>query len=125
MVAWKSSGRAGDLRLRCRGELEFDGHAAFSLEVSADRPTAVGDLRLEIPLRREAARYMMGMGRPGGLRPAKFQWQWDRQFHQDSVWLGDVNAGLRCQLFGENYRRPLVNSHYHRRPALPAAGLVQ
>ncbi len=113
VVTWKTNGRAGEVRLRCRGEMEFDGHAAFALEVSADRPTAVGDLRLEIPLRREVARYMMGLGRPGGLRPAKYQWHWDRQFHQDSLWLGDVNAGLRCQLFGENYRRPLINCHYH------------
>ena len=121
-AAWKSKSRAGDLRLGCRGELEFDGHAEFSLEVTADRATAVSDLRLEIPLRREAARYMMGMGRPGGLRPAAFQWRWDQKNHQDSVWLGDVNAGLRCQLFGENYRRPLVNIHYHHLPlCLPPA----
>ena len=113
IVAWRSSSRAGDLRLRCQGELEFDGHAEFSMEVAADRTTTVSDLRLEIPLCREAARYMMGMGQPGGLRPAKFQWRWDQKNHQDSVWLGDVNAGLRCQLFGENYRRPLINCHYH------------
>jgi hypothetical protein len=121
-AAWRSSGRAGELRLGCRGELEFDGHATFSLEVSAERATAVSDLRLEIPLHREAARYMMGMGRPGGLRPAAFQWRWDEKNHQDSVWLGDVNAGLRCQLFGENYRPPLVNIHYHHQPLrLPPA----
>ena len=36
-AAWRSSSRAGDLRLRCRGELEFDGHATFSLEVAAER----------------------------------------------------------------------------------------
>ncbi|MGA2618043.1 MAG: glycoside hydrolase domain-containing protein [Thermoguttaceae bacterium] len=112
-AAWQSTSRAGDLRLCCRGELEFDGHAAFHLEVTADRATPVSDLRLEIPLCREAARYMMGMGRPGGLRPARFDWHWDHRFHQDSLWLGDVNAGLRCQLFGENYRRPLINCHYH------------
>jgi hypothetical protein len=122
IAAWKSTSRAGDLRLRCQGEMEFDGHAVFSMEVSADRTTAVGDLRLEIPLRREAARYMMGLGRPGGLRPAAYQWRWDREHNQDSVWLGDVNAGLRCQWFGENYRRPLVNVHYHDGPlCLPPA----
>ena len=33
-----------------------------------------------------------------------------------------MNAGLRCQLFGENYRRPLVNIHYHHLPlCLPPA----
>ena len=65
---------------------------------------------------------MMGMGRPGGLRPAAFQRRGNQKNHQDSVWLGDVNAGLRCQFFGENYRRPLVNIHYHHQPlCLPPA----
>jgi hypothetical protein len=121
-TAWKYTSRAGDLRLDCRGEMEFDGHITFSVQAAADRETPVSDLRLEIPLRRDAARYMMGMGRPGGLRPAEYQWRWDRRKNQDSVWLGDVNAGLRCQLFGENYRRPLINVHYHHVPLnLPPA----
>jgi hypothetical protein len=122
VVGWKSTGRAGDVRFGCRGEMEADGHVTFSVQATADRPTAVSDLRLEIPLRRDAARYMMGMGRPGGLRPAEHQWRWDAKKHQESVWVGDVNAGLRCRLFGENYRRPLINVHYHHVPLnLPPA----
>ena len=35
---------------------------------------------------------------------------------QDSVWIGDVNAGLRCQLTGENYERPAI--HEAKRPEL-------
>jgi hypothetical protein len=121
-IAWKSGSGAGPLRLRCQAEMESDGHLAFTMQVTADRPVPVSDLRLEIPLRREAARYMIGMGRPGGLRPAEHTWKWDRKNNQDSIWLGDVNAGLRCRLYGENYRRPLINIHYHHGPLnLPPA----
>jgi hypothetical protein len=121
-VVWRSESRAGPLRLRCRGEMEFDGHIAFAMQLTSDRATPVSDLRLEIPLRREAARYMMGMGRPGGFRSAEHKWKWDRKNNQDSIWLGDVNAGLRCRLYGENYRRPLINIHYHHGPLnLPPA----
>ena len=105
-VVWGSESRAGPLRLRCQGEMEFDGHVALAMQLTSDRAAPVSDLRLEVPLRREVARYMMGMGRPGGLRPAEHRWKWDRKNNQDSLWLGDVNAGLRCQLYGENYRRP-------------------
>ena len=39
-----------------------------------------------------------------------------------AFWPGDVNAGLRCQWFGENYRFRLVNVHYHDGPlCLPPA----
>lgn len=121
-VTWKSEGRAGPLRLACRGEMEFDGHLDFKVEVTTEEASALGDLRLEIPLRRDVARYMMGMGRAGGLRPAEHAWKWDRKNNQDSIWIGDVNAGLRCRLYGENYRRPLINIHYHHGPLnLPPA----
>ncbi len=75
---------------------------------------------------RRAIGYMMGMGRPGGLRPAEHTWKWDPKNNQDSIWLGDVNAGLRCQLFGENYCRPLINIHYHHGPLnLPPARHIE
>jgi len=121
-IAWQSTSRAGPLRLCCQGDMEFDGHLTFTMQLTAERATAVDDLRLEIPLRADVARYLMGMGRPGGLRPAEHQWRWDRKNNQDGIWLGDVNAGLRCQLFGENYRRPLINIHYRHLPLnLPPA----
>jgi len=121
-VVWRSTSHSGPLRLSCQGDMEFDGHLTFSMELTAERATVVNDLRLEIPLRGDVARYLMGMGRPGGLRPAEHTWHWDRKNNQDSIWLGDVNAGLRCQLFGDNYRRPLINIHYRHLPLnLPPA----
>lgn len=121
-AAWRSVSSAGNLKLRCEGSMEFDGHITFHMQLTANRATKVNDLLLEIPLCRDVSRYMMGMGRTGGLRPTEHQWQWDKRKNQDSVWLGDVNAGLRCRLFGENYRRPVINIHYHHMPLnLPPA----
>ena len=73
--------------------MEFDGHLSFSMELTAERATAVNDLRLEIPLRADVARYLMGMGRPGGLRPAEHTWHWDRKNNQDSYFAGPVPDG--------------------------------
>jgi len=89
--------------------MESDGFLQFQVTVTADRETDVNDILLEVPLRADAARYLMGMNRPGGFRPARHEWHWDRAKNQDSVWVGDVNAGLRLRLKGENYVRPLVN----------------
>ncbi|MBN2021555.1 MAG: hypothetical protein JW809_02070 [Pirellulales bacterium] len=121
-VAWHAESTVDALRLRCDGRMEFDGCVEYRLRLTADEPTDVKDLRLEIPLRRDVARYMMGLGRPGGLRPARFTWKWDRAKHQDCVWVGDVNAGVQCRLFGENYVHPLMNQYYAERPLnLPPA----
>lgn len=121
VVRWESQAVGGSLNLAARAQMEFDGYVEYRLQLTAERPTPVRDVRLEIPLRRDAAIYMMGMGRQGGLRSAEHEWRWDQRKHQDSVWLGDVNAGLRCQLFGENYQRPtVVEGKLHDLP-LPAA----
>jgi len=63
---------------------------------------------LVLPMNRDVAVYMMGLGRQGGFRPLTHRWKWNKMLHQDSVWLGDVNAGLRCQWFDRNYQRPII-----------------
>jgi len=107
---------AGPLTLLCRTTMEFDGYANFQLTLAAKQDTPVRDIRLEIPLRRDVARYMIGMGKTGGYRPKEWHWKWDAKKHQDSLWVGDVNAGLQCKLKGPNYTWPLVNVHYHHKP---------
>ena len=58
------------------------------------------DIRLEIPLRKDVAVYMMGLGRKGGYRPKEWKWVWDVERANNSVWLGDYNAGLQLKLKG-------------------------
>ena len=74
------------------------------------------DIRLEMPLVKEAAKYMMGLGFKGGRRPASFEWVWDVKKDQDSAWLGDADAGLQFKLKAENYARPLLTNFYEDGP---------
>jgi len=111
-AVWESSSTAGDLSLRCDGLLEFDGYGELQLAVTAQRTTSIDDIRVEIPLRREAIPYMMGLGVNGGFRPRRHDWKWDPARLQDSVWLGDVNGGVRWQLLDDKYQRPLVGETF-------------
>lgn len=115
-AAWRSVSHSTDLTLSVEGELEFDGFVQYRLTLQSLKPVNLGDARLEIPLRRDVAKYLMGMGRKGGTRPPKLQWKWDPRNHQDELWVGDVNAGLRCQLRGDNYARPFMNIYYSEHP---------
>ena len=112
----ESSSRSRSLKLAVSAKSEFDGFTDYRLALTADREVAVDDIRLEIPMRAEVARYLMGMGVKGGLRTQPLDWKWSPERHQDSVWLGDVNAGLQLKLKGENYSRPLVNIYYAKKP---------
>ena len=96
-VTWESTSRAGPFALHCRAKLECDGYVNFRLTLSGknlQEAAALKDIRLEIPLRREIATYMMGLGRKGGYRPAKWDWKWDVRYANNHFWIGDVNAGL-------------------------------
>ena len=99
-VFCESRSSGGPLRMTCRAKMEFDGYIDFRVGLRADRPADLKDVRLQIPLRRETATYMMGLGRNGGYRPKQWKWAWEGNRANNLVWLGDVHAGLQCKLKG-------------------------
>jgi hypothetical protein len=115
-VAWEAESRAGPFALSCRAQMEFDGFVEFEVSLTARDAVEVNDIRLEMPLAKDVAKYMMGLGFKGGFRPARFEWAWDRKKNQDALWIGDVNAGLQCNLRDENYSRPLNTNFYLSKP---------
>jgi hypothetical protein len=126
-VGWRAESQAGPLALNVQGTMEFDGFVEFKVSVALasspspspsqpSSPFEVSDICLEVPLLRDAARYMMGLGYKGGLRPPEFSWNWDRTKNQDVLWLGDVNGGLQVSLRDENYSRPLNTNFYLSKP---------
>jgi hypothetical protein len=95
-----SHGSVAGLRADSSARMEFDGHINFRLRVRADAAVRLADIRLEIALRPEAAEYMMGFGRKGGIRPPEWQWKWNIDRANNNVWLGAHDAGLQCKLKG-------------------------
>ena len=71
-ATWPIHAEARDLRLTGEGALSFYGHATMRLLLSARWKISLHDLRLEIPYAESAARYFMGLGRPGGGRPRRW-----------------------------------------------------
>ena len=102
-VTWQTTSKADGLLLVCSMKIECDGWTSFDLTLCAERPIKLNDVRLEIPLRREVAKYMMGLGQKGGPRPK--DWKWNPALSNNNVWIGDVNAGLFLKGWG-----------YHRQP---------
>jgi hypothetical protein len=115
-VVWEAESRSGLFVLSCSAQMEFDGFVEFKLRLEAESAAEVDDIRLEIPLVRDVAKYMMGLGFKGGLRPSQFEWAWDQTKNQDALWIGDVNAGLQVNWRDENYSRPLNTNFYLSKP---------
>jgi hypothetical protein len=115
-VRWTASSAAGPLRMAISGTLEADGNMEYQVRVGATRQTQLGDVRLELPIDSAVARYMMGLGQRGGVRPAPFEWRWYQQANQDAAWIGDVNAGVQFTLKDDHYVRPLNTNFYQLKP---------
>jgi hypothetical protein len=121
-VAWEAKNAAGPIDVTVKGRLEFDGCLEYEVALRARAAASVADVRLELPVARDVARYMMGLGRKGGLRPATYEWSWKPENNQDAVWIGDVNAGAQLTLKHDRYVRPLNTNFYTLKPlVMPAS----
>jgi hypothetical protein len=94
----KAAGSAGGMTTYSR--MEADGCLMFTVRLQPKRDLRLSDVRLELPVRRDCAPYMMGLGKRGGFRPEAWRWKWDDARANNMVWLGDVDAGVQLQLRG-------------------------
>lgn len=135
-VEWISEGSGKGLKVSCRAALEFDGWINYIYTITPERDITVKDIRLNIPMRGDVARYMMGMGLEGGNVPTSHSSKWHgvkQNISQisttsdapvkldgpmDSFWVGDAHGGLHCELRGASYTGPLLNLY---QPAPPVS----
>lgn len=117
-VVWTSRATAGSILMVCTAYMDFEGFLDFEVKLTASQAVKLNDIRLDIPMFKDVASYMMGLGVKGGFRQETLQWKWDQKHNQDSAWIGDVNAGLQCSVRDENYSRPLNTNFYLRKPLI-------
>lgn len=91
---------ADGLTMQVTSKTEFDGCIKFDCTLTARENLTVDDIRLEVPVARDVAKYMMGMGKRGGYRPPEWEWEWNVERANQMVWLGDWNAGVQLKLSG-------------------------
>jgi hypothetical protein len=93
--------------LECDGEMEFDGRLSYKYRVQAKTAVHIQDIRIEFPMKKAFATYLVGMGRMGGYTPANHISRWLKT--EDSFWIGETSGGLQCELRGGSYHGPLLN----------------
>ncbi len=110
--AWESISK--NIKVEGIGTIEFDGFINYKLKLKALNDVKAKDIRLEIPFKREVAKYMMGMDLPGTTVPQNHKAKWKGP--HDSFWVGNTHAGIWCELRGGDYHGPLLNLY---RPGFP------
>lgn len=118
-VEWKASNVNDTLQMDVDASLEFDGFSFFTVKVTALQDVQLKDITMHIPIKKDMAKYMMGLGLKGRERPDPVNWKWDvANKNQDGAWIGNVNAGLQYSLRDEKYVRPLNTNFYLQKPLL-------
>ncbi len=109
-AALRVSGSGERVDLAVEAKLCYEGFFEYWISVKAKQDCTLPDVALTAALTPEASVYNNGFGKPGGyFQDIHFRWNND---HQDSVFIGGINCGLRVKLKAEQYRRPLVNIYY-------------
>ena len=112
VIEWSVVNTSPECDLKCFAKMSFEGFIEFRQELTAKTNIQLKDIRLEVALFPEKAKYCMGLGMEGGLRTDDFRWAWNPENHQDALWIGTVNSGLQFRWKAENYTRPLTNIYY-------------
>ncbi|MDD5704408.1 MAG: DUF6067 family protein [Kiritimatiellae bacterium] len=80
-----------------RTVMEYDGHLDTIISLTPKKDFS-GSLSLCVPYSREASEYMVGLGRSGGFRPAKWFYRWDKSRANNTCWLGAPHAGAQIKI---------------------------
>ncbi len=118
-ASWHATSTAEGLVMKCEATIEYDGFVSYDISLHATRDIAVKDIRVEFPIRAEAATHVAGMGQEAGRFNGGVNWKWNPKVSQDSLWIGTVNAGIMCRFKGANYRRPLIQNYPHAPLRMP------
>lgn len=97
-VSWKTQQTSDVADMEVLAKMECDGYVNYYITVNAKRDMNFDDIRLMVPYAKSTATYMMGMGKKGGVRPAKWEWKWEVDKANNMIWMGDANAGMQCKL---------------------------
>ena len=99
-ITQETISKSGALTMVCTSKLEADGYVNYKVSLSASAKVEANDISLELPVRRDVAQFLMGMGFKGGALPPKWYWDWKQGYANNMVWLGSPEAGIQCKLKG-------------------------
>ena len=98
VAALETISKSSDFDLAVSTSTEFDGTVFVKLILRAKKNTTIKDIRLQMPLNSDVAKYMVGFSKRGGFRPVEWKWKWNIAKPDNMVWLGDYDAGVQLKL---------------------------
>lgn len=99
---FKSSAENEKLSREVTARAEFDGCINYDVKLTAKTDVSLDDVNMIIPLKKDCAEYMMGLGHVGGFRPFSWHWKWQPSHTDHQLWIGGPDAGFQLELNDES-----------------------
>lgn len=110
-----ASANTDSLEICVNGRVNYEGFLDYSIQITALKDCRLKNIALNTYLNNDCAKYINGLGEYGG-RYKDIDFKWSNEKHVDSLYIGDVNLGMRMKWKAEDYVKPLVNIYYHNMP---------
>lgn len=93
---------SANFELTLISKTDYAGIMTYSVSVRSLNGVDVQDIRIQIPMNKRVARYMIGFARQAGSTPEQYTWKWNPEKAHNVGWFGDISAGLGLRLLPEN-----------------------
>lgn len=110
-----SAGESENVELEVKGILHYEGSVEYKIKITAKNDFECSDISLDAAINSDCAHFVNGLGSKGSFAH-NVNFKWDAVKHQDTFYVGAVNAGVRFKWKAQNYIRPLVNIYYKNLP---------
>jgi len=114
--SFASVSESDSFMMKTRARIEFDGFCDYKITLIAKRDVKISNVNLCLPITDYSREYFMGLGKEGGKFDGKLDFKWDSVKNQDGFWVGNVNAGIRVKFKSSNYKKPLTDEYYQKKP---------
>lgn len=105
-----SHGESEHLSIDVQAIARYEGSFTYQIKLCAKEDCTLPDVRLTAYFTQKASAYNNGLGKWGGTyQDIDYTWN---NMHQDCLFTGGVNCGMRIKWKAERYLRPLVNIYY-------------
>lgn len=108
-------GETQNIEFQIDGKLHYEGFIDYSITYTAKNDITIDNFSLNSYVLSDQAKYINGLGKYGGLYK-DIDFKYTNEKHLDSLFIGNVNVGMRIKFKAENYIKPLINIYYFNQP---------
>lgn len=108
-------GETQNLNFEINGKLHYEGFINYNIKCIAKNDITLDNFSLNSYILPEQAKFINGLGEYGGAYK-DINFKYTDEKHLDSLFIGNVNIGMRIKFKAENYIKPLINIYYFNQP---------